>query len=163
MKEIILGLHAMNVGFTHKLVAEVPDDQMCAQPVPGRVMNHAAFLLGHLAWVNDNVSCLVAGTTAQQLTDWKDAHAPGAKPVADRSFYRPKAELLAAFDAAQARMADAFTKASPDALAKAAPERMRSRFPTIGHIAIAILTSHGAVHNGQISAWRRALGWPPIT
>ena len=163
MKEIVLSLYAMNLSYTRKLVADVADDQMCAQPVPGRVMNHAAFLLGHLAWVSDNVSATLAGTTPVLPADWKDTYGRGAVPVIDRSCYRSKADLLKVLEDAHARMADAFSKAPANVLAQPPPERLRNRFPTTGHVAVAMMTSHGAVHNGQISAWRRALGWPPIT
>ena len=163
MKEIVLSLYAMNLDFSRRLVADIPDDQMCAQPVPGRVMNHAAFLLGHLTWTSDNVSAMLAGTTPVLPSNWADTYGRGAKPVIDRSCYRSKADLLKMLEDAHGRMADAFSKAPPELLARPAPERLRNRFPTVGHLALAMMTSHGAVHNGQISAWRRALGWPPIT
>ena len=161
MKEAVLHAYAMNLGYTQKLVADIPDDQMCAQPVPGRVMNHAAFLLGHLAWVSDSIAAGVSGS-APLLSDWKEVYGMGAKPVTDRACYRPKAELLKALEAAHARLADAFAKASPEALAQPAPERLRGRFPTVGHLATGMMTMHAALHNGQMSAWRRALGWPAI-
>lgn len=161
MKEAVLHAYALNLGYTQKLVADIPDDQLCAQPVPGRVMNHAAFLLGHLAWVSDSVAALLSGATPQ-LSDWKEVYGMGAKPVADRSCYRSKAELLKALEDAHGRLAEALSKASADVLGQPAPERMRGRFRTVGDVAVTMMTVHGGLHNGQMSAWRRALGWPAV-
>ena len=86
----------------------------------------------------------------------------GAKPLVDRSKYPAKAELLKALEEAHIRLADAVSKATPEALAEPAPERMRARFPTVGHTILALMTSHEASHLGQLSAWRRALGMPSV-
>ena len=53
MKDLVISVYAFGLAYAQKLVADVPDEQMCAQPVPGRVLNHAAFLLGHLIWAED--------------------------------------------------------------------------------------------------------------
>lgn len=161
MKEAVLHAYSLNLGYTQKLVADISDDQLCAQPVPGRVMNHAAFLLGHLAWVSDSVTSLLSGVTPQ-LSDWKEVYGMGAKPVTDRSCYRPKAELLKALEDAHRRLSETYSKATPEVLAQPAPDRFRARFATVGHIAVTMMTVHGGLHNGQLSAWRRALGWPAV-
>ena len=41
----------LNLGYAKRLVADIPDDQMAVQPAPG--MNHAAWVLGHLACTAD--------------------------------------------------------------------------------------------------------------
>ena len=161
MKEAVLNAHRLNLGYTQKLVADIPDDQMCAQPVPGRAVNHAAFLLGHLAWVNDSVASQLAGA-APQLSDWKEVYGMGAKPGTDRSCYRSKAELLQVLEDSHRRLAEAFSNATPEVLAQPAPERMRGRFRTVGDVAVGMMTIHHGTHNGQMSAWRRALGWPAV-
>ena len=162
MQDVVLSLHASNLNYSQRLVADIPDDQMCAQPVAGRVMNHAAFLLGHMAWVNDSIASLISGTP-QRLAEWKETHGMGVIPVVDRSCYRSKEELLNALAESNTRLAEAYTSASPEVLARPAPERMRARFPSVGHVAVTMMTSHGALHNGQMSAWRRVMGWPRIT
>ena len=53
-------------------MADVPDEQMCAQPVPGQVLNHAVFLLGHLIWAGDSVLGLL-GQKPVLGTEWKDS------------------------------------------------------------------------------------------
>jgi uncharacterized damage-inducible protein DinB len=162
MKEIILAIFRFNLSFSHRLAADVPEDQMCAQPVPGKVMNHGAFLLGHLAWADDNAIRVLGGTPAlsEQQTE---IFRMGAKPLPDRALYPSKAELLSRLEGAHERLAEAFASASPEVLAQPAPERMRSRFKTNGHLVVGLMTAHEASHNGQFSAWRRAMGWPSVS
>ena len=146
--------------YANKLVHDIPDDQLATQPIPGRVMNHAAFLLGHLAWANDNGVRFLG--LEPKLADWKDLCGMGAKPVADRTRYPSKEALLAALADAHARLADAVAKATPETLAAPAPEPMRHRFPTLAPFYTGLMTAHYANHNGQLSAWRRACGFPPV-
>jgi hypothetical protein len=154
----------MMLGYGQKLVADVPDDQMCAQPVPGRILNHPAFLLGHLAWVNDSRASALSGQTigAAAKPEWKELFGMGAKPSADRARYPSKADLVKAFEEAHAHLGEAAAKATPDALAQPTPEPMRARFPTVGHMLLGLMTAHFATHLGQLSAWRRAMGLPSV-
>ena len=171
MLDYALHIYAFSLGLAGKLVEAVPDDQLCAQPVPGQVMNHGAFILGHLAWTSDQAIALLKPSTpaAAALGEaaWNDAgskelFAMGAKPLADHSRYPSKAVLLSHLEEGHGRFASAVTKLTPETLALPAPERMRGRFPTIGNVVVALLTSHESSHLGQLSAWRRALGYPSL-
>lgn len=155
----------MMLGYAQKLVADVPDDQMCAQPVPGRVLNHPAFLLGHLTWVHDNRAGALSGQPIGVVAshpEWKELFGMGAKPSSDRAQYPAKAELLKAFEESHAHLGEAAAKATPEALAQPGPEPMRARFPTVGHLMLGLMTAHFATHLGQLSAWRRAMGLPSV-
>jgi hypothetical protein len=143
--------------YAHKLVDDIPDERMCEQPVAGVTMNHAAFLIGHLAWANDN-GCVMLGQEPQFPADLKPLFVMGSIPQGQRAAYPPKATLLSAFDAAHARLGDCVSKASPETLASPPAERMRARFPTMGHLIVGLMTGHFANHLGQLSAWRRACG-----
>src|SRR5262249_20852728 len=159
--DLVLHSYNFNLFYAQKLVADVPDEQMCAQPVPGRVMNHAAFVLGHLAWASENGINLL-GQQSARAAEWLEVFGGGATPLADRSRYPAKAALLQRLEEAHAHLASAVGKATPEALAQPAPERMRARFPTVGHMLVGLTTSHEAAHLGQLSAWRRALGLPSV-
>jgi hypothetical protein len=162
--ELARPVYNMMLGYGQKLVADVPDDQMCAQPVSGKVMNHPAFILGHLALVNDGRASALSGQTlgvAAKL-EWKEMFGMGAKPSSDRGRYPSKTELLKAFEEAHAHLGEAAAKATAEVLAQPAPEPMRSRFPTIGNMVLGVMTSHFATHLGQLSAWRRAMGLPSV-
>ena len=41
-------------------------------------------------------------------------------------------------------------------------ERYRDVFPALGHAILHILTVHTAIHLGQLSPWRRAMGLPIV-
>ena len=51
MREQLLQAAAVNVDYARRLVDDLAEDQMAAQPAPG--MNHAAWVLGQLAYVFD--------------------------------------------------------------------------------------------------------------
>jgi uncharacterized damage-inducible protein DinB len=162
MMDLILPAFKLNLWYSQKLVADLTEEQMCAQPISGVVMNHPAFLLGHLALVAGNFATGFVGAAPVCPEEWKELFNQGAKPLADRSRYPSKAELVKALEDAHARLADAVTKATPEMLSQPAPEKMRSRFPTVGGLLAGMMTSHEASHNGQLSAWRRAMGLPPV-
>ncbi|HEX8912262.1 MAG TPA: DinB family protein [Humisphaera sp.] len=160
MFELILPSYHFALMYTKKLVDGVPDEKWTAQPVPGVTMNHAAWTVGHLAWANDNMLRRLKRTPALDET-WRANFAMGTKPLPDRSAYPPAEVLLREFEAAHHRLAEAVAATPPEVFA-AAPEeeRMRLRFPTIGHLAAGLMSAHYASHNGQLSAWRRAMGFP---
>lgn len=162
MKDLILPVFNLNLWYSQKLVADLTDEQMCAQPVEGRVMNHPAFLLGHLALVAGNFVTGFVGAAPVCPEAWKELFNQGAKPLADRSRYPSKAVLLKALEDAHARLADAVVKAAPEMLSQPAPEKMRARFATVGALLAGMMTAHEASHNGQLSAWRRAMGLPSV-
>ena len=162
MMELVVPVFNLNLWYSQKLVADLTDEQMCAQPVEGRVMNHPAFLLGHLALVAGNFATGFVGAAPVCPEAWKELFNQGATPLADRSRYPSKAVLLKALEDAHARLADAVVKAAPEMLSQPAPEKMRARFPTIGALLAGMMTAHEASHNGQLSAWRRAMGLPPV-
>jgi hypothetical protein len=160
MLELAIPIYGFHLTYAGKLVADLNDDQMCAQPVAGRVMNHAAFTLGHLAWASDAAIRYLG--SEPQLSDWKDLVGMGSQPQADRSKYPLKDALLKALDGAHSRLVAALPKATAEIMAQPAPERMRGRFPTVGHLLLGLMTAHEATHLGQLSAWRRALGLPSV-
>jgi hypothetical protein len=148
------------LNFSKLLVADIPDERMAAQPVEGRVMNHPAFLLGHLAWANDNLLALLGG--APKLGHLKDVYGMGSRVTEERGLYASKADLLAWHQQAHQDLLAAVQAATPETLASPAPDRMRTRFPTVGTFLAALMTSHYANHLGQLSAWRRVMGFPPV-
>jgi hypothetical protein len=159
MLDLILPSYTFALIYAKKLVEGVPDGRWCDQPVPGVAMNHAAWTLGHLAWANDNMLSRLGQTPA--LDDpWRALFAMGTKPLPDRSAYPAADVILKELEAAHARLADAAAAAPPEVLAGPPPERMQRMFPTVGHLLAGLMTAHYASHNGQLSAWRRAMGFP---
>ena len=85
----------------------------------------------------------------------------GSQPTDDRAAYPSTAELLAAVESRQALLTDAMRNADPSAFEAPTPdEKLRAIFPTVGDLVTSAMTSHIAVHLGQLSAWRKAMGLP---
>ena len=142
------------------------------QPVPGKVMNHGAFLLGHLAWANDNaVRAYWAGrrsSTRQgsRFSKWAPSPCPTAR------LYPPKAELLSMLEKrhAQARRRVHQRPAGPARPARPRPHA--HRFKTNGHLVVGLMTAHGATTTassppgggrwGFRRCFRTARSFPPV-
>jgi hypothetical protein len=152
----VLHVYAMNLGFATRMVKDLSDDQMCAQP--HGVVNHPAWSLGHLAVSSDHLG-KVLGLSSDLPAGWSEIFKTGGTPSADRSVFPPKAEILSVMAQQHARIAQAVSSADPAALAQPHPnEKSRRHFPTLGDYAVFLMTAHEMDHLGQIAAWRRAMG-----
>lgn len=161
MFEIAKTHFAQNLAYANRLVADLSEDQFVAQPVANCTLNHPAFVIGHLAWVCD-VGATLLGLPAVVPPAWKDIFSMTAKPIPNRDAYSSNAELVKAFEDAHTRLTKAVFEAKPELLNDQPPERFRSRFQSIGEVILHMLTNHEAVHLGQLSAWRRAMGLPSV-
>jgi hypothetical protein len=145
-------------GYGDTLVADVAPEDFCRQPLPG--MNHPAWVFGHLAYASDRHGSLLGND--QQLAGWQGLFAKGSATSDNPADYPSKAELLAAWHAANARLIAAVEAASPEALGATNTYLPRPPLPTLGDFLTYSMTGHTASHLGQISAWRRADGRPPL-
>ena len=158
MLQHVLHIHGMNLGYANRLVKDLSDDQMCAQP--HGVVNHPAWSLGHLA-VAANAAGVTLGLASALPAGWEETFKTGGIPSADKSAFPAKDEILRVLAEQHARNAAALTNADPAALAVPHPhEKRRAHFPTVGDFAIFLMTAHEMDHLGQIAAWRRAMGLP---
>jgi len=127
--------------------------------------NHATFVYGHLAIYPGRLYAIL-GKDAAALkipASYEDLFAAG-KPCKDDptgSLYPPFHEIVPVFRRGMesaagliASLPDAeFTKPNTN-------ERSKARFPTVGILANFLLNNHVAMHLGQVSTWRRAMGLP---
>jgi uncharacterized damage-inducible protein DinB len=152
----VLHTYGMNLGFAKRLVGDLSDDQMCAQP--HGVVNHPTWSLGHLAVAADAAGG-VLGLISELPAGWAETFKTGGTPSPDKRLFPRKDEVLGVLEAQHARVARALSDADPAALARPHPnEKRRSHFPTVGDFAIFLMTAHEMDHLGQIAAWRRAMG-----
>lgn len=144
-----------NLDYARKLVADLSDEQMIAQPRPG--MNHPAWIFSHL---NGYHPTLVAMIEGRAFDDPRDApFGMLSKPVADASVYAPRSQLIEAFEHGHANVAAALRHADDAALEAPMPlERWRKPFPRVGDALGYVMLVHESTHLGQISAWRRVQG-----
>lgn len=160
MQESIFTLHRFQTGYARALVGDIADDQMTVQPAAG--MNHPAWVLGHLA------STAVFGSSMLGLDlatpeGWGGLFGSKSQPTPYRSDYPAKAELLEWFVKLREGLAGAVRSADPSRFDAETPHEGLRRFvPTVGDAVVFMLTTHEAIHLGQLSAWRRAMGMPPV-
>ena len=86
-------LHAwnLNLGYAKRLVADLPDNQLAFQPAPH--MNHAAWVLGHLACTADMLGAMI-GARPICPPEWTSLFDWNSTPSSDASLYPTKAVLL---------------------------------------------------------------------
>jgi hypothetical protein len=94
----------LNLGYAKRLVADLPDDQMALQPSPG--MNHAAWLLGHLACTADMLGAMI-GVKPVCPADWAARFDWNSSPSSAASQDPSKAILLRALENAHVPVAAA--------------------------------------------------------
>ncbi len=149
-----------NVDYARRLVSDVPEEKMAEQPAPG--MNHAAWVLGHLAYVFDSMTA-VWGQQPTMSKEWKHLFNVPSQPQPEREKYPSKDELWDAYEKNYQRIVELVKAASPDDFDREFPNpKLRPLLPTVGVAMVHILTSHQGQHLGQLSAWRRAQGLPSV-
>jgi hypothetical protein len=152
----LLHTWAMNLGYAKRLVADIPDDRMALQPAPE--MNHAAWVLGHLACTADMLGAMI-GAKPVCPTDWASRFDWNSTPSSDAARYPAKAALLQALEDAHAAIAAALPSIPEFRWQEATPlEAVRGFLPTLGDCFVFVMAAHENMHLGQLSAWRRVQG-----
>lgn len=151
-------LHAwnLNLAYAKRLVADIPDDRMAIQPAPG--MNHAAWVLGHLACTADMLGAMI-GTAPACPPEWTALFDWNSAPSADATRYPSKPTLLAALETAHDAIASALPEVPQARWTEPTPlEGIRAFLPTLGDCFVFVMAAHENMHLGQLSAWRRVQG-----
>jgi DinB family protein len=147
--------------YAQRLVADLSDADMVAQPIPGVALNHPAWTLSHLS---PYAPVLAAILRRQAFEDpMSSPHGRGSRPLPDPAAYPPKADLLAEYLRGHDTLQAALEAATPADFGRPIPlARWAERFPLVGDAVVHLALHHEAAHLGQISAWRRAGGRPPV-
>lgn len=146
-----------NRDYALRLVGDLTDAQMVAQPVAGVTMNHPAWILCHL----DVYAPIAAALARRQPFEDPVEHRYGQKSsvVNDASEYPAREALIERYtrshDEAQRALeaADDAVFLIPNPL-----ERWRTLHPRVGDMLATLCVKHESMHLGQLSAWRRAMG-----
>jgi DinB superfamily len=156
----VMHSYKFSVGYLKSLLEGIDADKMTHQFFPG--MNHPVWIVGHMAATME-FAAKMAGTSYQAPEGWGELFGMGSNPVDEAGKYPDLATLLAEWDKAIETVAPALEKLTEDVLAAEMPdEGFRQMMPTIGDGLTFILNGHIAMHAGQLSAWRRANGMPPL-
>jgi RimJ/RimL family protein N-acetyltransferase len=154
----LLNSFTYNLHYARRLLADIADEAMCRQPLPG--MNHPAWIIGHLCDTCDLMADWLQ-VPRNCPADWGVLFDNQSEPRPERSLYPSKAILLDVFEKVHATIVTAFQQAPADVLNRPLPrETMKRLFPTVRDGVAFEMTDHAAIHLGQLSAWRRAMGMP---
>lgn len=141
-------------------IEDVPDERLAE--LPTGLTNHAAWLIGHLASTNDFFRTLTEPSFKRDEA-WREKFGGGSKPTSDRAAYPSKSVIVDRFVDSSAVVRDKVAAMSDAALAApVTEERIAGFFPTIGQFAVHVLLAEKAFHVGQLSTWRRAMGYTPL-
>lgn len=159
--EIINQLN-FNRKYLEQLIADVPEEQMHMKPHRG-LENHPAFTLGHLITAYANLYNNLTGEyiLAPGFKEVFLRQGPGdpTLPSEDKSAYPTKAAMLAELDVQHNRLVKYLQNISQEKLNEKFEWRLGAYFPTYGNRVMFLCVNHYAMHNGQLAAWRRAMGY----
>lgn len=148
------------IGYGAQLWDDISDGRFAHQPVDGA--NHPAWILGHLAYAADGAIAMLGGDKVLPAA-WTPLFGRGSEPTGERAAYPDKEELVSAIVERYETARQLASHASAESLVEPNPnEMLRAALPTKGDLILFLLTSHLAIHLGQLSAWRRMLGMPPL-
>jgi len=150
-----------NGAYALRLVGDLTEAQFIAQPVPGRTLNHPAWVLSHLTLYTTIAAAMLREQPFEDPAD----HRFGARsePLAEVAAYPPSDVLIQQYRAAHEAAEAALVGAREGVLDAPTPlERWRPLHPTTGDMLVTLMVKHESSHLGQLSAWRRAMGLPRV-
>ncbi|MCH8005148.1 MAG: DinB family protein [Planctomycetes bacterium] len=142
---------------TLKLVADIPAEHHCHQPVPKA--NHATWVLGHLANTDNFFLTSLGGRDPVIDKSWGDLFGMGSEPTGDPGRYPSLTEVKAGCERARAALIDWFASMDDQKLQSPLPDQMKGFAPNYAGV-MGTLAWHEGLHAGQLSAVRRSLGLP---
>ncbi len=141
-------------------VSDLTDTELLERPGPG--CNSVAWQLGHLISSNTSILNMIAPGAAPALPAGFDTqHSKAMAQSDDVSGFLTKEEYLVLFNQLDQAIVKTFDQLTEDDLDRPSPEPLRSKFPTIGSLAV-LLASHAMMHAGQFVPIRRRLNKPVL-
>ena len=129
------------------------------QLAPGT--NHALWFAGHMAVCDNLFIGIVTPERSNEMEEWDKLFGTGSQPTSDPENYPPPAEVLDAMRERRGVLIELLDGRSEKQLAKPTPEGTYDFLPDYGSI-WEIANSHEAMHAGQLTMVRRALGHAPL-
>jgi len=161
MFETQIHLYDFMRGYCHQIMADVGDDQLAHRPFERA--NPPGWILGHLAICTDFAATMLGGRR-DCPKPWHELFSPKSVPSSDPASYPKKTELLAAYDEGHQRVVEVLNSAAAEVLDQPhSIDFLRgSAIVTVRDLVGHLMTTHEAFHVGQLSTWRRQMGFAPI-
>ncbi|MBX3398119.1 MAG: DinB family protein [Gemmataceae bacterium] len=157
---INLTLFRSVVGLVRKAFADIPEEQMRAQPAPG--INPPVWILGHIVTTISVVPKVIANVSIvpKEYLVW---FGPTSKLESLPTTPPTKETLLNQLSAVYESVLTEIPKLTDEDLAKPnALKFMTQELPTQRDILENLLMTHTMIHYGQLTVWRRLMGMGPI-
>lgn len=154
------GLHALEFsrGALLALAEDIPPDKWCHQPAPG--LNHALWVLGHVAWADDFFLGALDGQPTKLGERWSREFGMKSTPRPSLAEYPSVAEVKAGLAAARDRLRSWFQSMNAAKLATALPQDFLNFAPKFGALMFSIAW-HEGLHTGQLTVCRKSMGLKP--
>lgn len=140
------------------LLKDIPQDRYTYQPVAS--CNHVLWVLGHLAWTDDYFVSSQTGAPTALPEQWGKSMGMGSTPVGDASAYPPVATVMDKLAERREALLSWFKSLTAAQLAAPISGELAQFAPTLAAL-MSNLACHEALHAGQISVIRKALGLRP--
>jgi len=103
------------------------------------------------------------GGTKTLSPEWSALFNPGSKLTAVRGNYPSRDELVQSLEERFETARKLAAAATPEQVSAPTPNpRLKDKLPRVGDVITLLLTGHLGMHLGQLSAWRRMIGLPPL-
>lgn len=146
-------LYRMFLDMFAKACEEIPESDFQSLPPGGG--NSPNWIMGHLLVVNQ-FGLSMLGQSSDQLAELMPVYGPGSTPTEDQSNLLSRGELLEQFTSTSKDFLDAIESATVEQLDAAQQTPFfQDSLPTTRELLAHLLTTHFAMHFGQLSAWRR--------
>jgi uncharacterized damage-inducible protein DinB len=123
--------------------------------------NHPLWVAGHLGTVDGFLTSLLAPERPTAQADYQEMFGMGSRPSSHPGDYPEVAEVLDFMRKRRAAVLEILGGLSDGDLAAAAPPHAPDMMPDVGSI-FETAVWHEAMHAGQVTIARRALGHPPL-
>lgn len=151
------------LGYGELLARDIPAEKFGHMPLPN--MNHAAFNYGHLSLYPNRVFTLMGRPECCVVKEgWEELFKAGAPCVEQDGRYPSKDEIVSTCLERYRAAIDLLRDTPDEILAEENPAegRMKEIFPTLGVVINFLMNNHAMMHFGQVSAWRRAIGFGSV-
>jgi uncharacterized damage-inducible protein DinB len=145
--------------FLHRMIDDLKPSDFESQPIPG--INSISWLIGHMTLIDRRMLTWLGVTNLVSLPDGFEAAFITTKlPATIQNQLGDPHVIVAEFDRNRAQLINALPSVDPSLFALDT-EIKRPFFSDRGEATL-FMGLHTMMHTGQISAIRRALGYPPL-
>ena len=145
--------------FTNTLLAAIPADKYCYQPIAGA--NHALWIMGHLASIDAALLQMCGGPADARLPTLQPIFFMQSQPLPEPASYPPIAEVRTWFEETREALLTWYRGQDEQQLLLALPEPVKGIAPDRLHL-VPRLAVHEATHAGQLTVIRKSLGLAPV-